>query len=65
MRTELLDRVQGLGGAPGRSAPAARIRSRAAIFEAIASIASGGGPIQAIPVSATSRAKDAFSARKP
>jgi hypothetical protein len=45
--------------------PAARIRSRAAIFEPIASIASGGGPIQAIPASVTSRAKDAFSARKP
>ena len=31
--------------------PAARIRSRAAIFEPMASIASGGGPIQASPAS--------------
>ena len=45
--------------------PAARMRSRAAIFEPIASIASGGGPIQTSPASATWRAKSAFSARKP
>jgi hypothetical protein len=45
--------------------PAACIRSRAAIFEPIASIAAGGGPIHVSPDSSTSRAKPAFSARKP
>jgi hypothetical protein len=41
------------------------MRSRAAIFEPIASIASGGGPIQTMPASAQARAKAAFSARNP
>ena len=45
--------------------PAARMRSRAAIFEPIASIASGGGPIQTSPASSTRRANSAFSARNP
>jgi hypothetical protein len=45
--------------------PAARMRSRAVVFEPIASIASGDGPIQVSPASATCRAKAAFSARKP
>ena len=45
--------------------PAAAIRRRAPIFEPIASIASGGGPIQTSPAAATARAKSAFSARKP
>ena len=45
--------------------PAACMRSRAAIFEPIASIASGGGPIQTSPASSTGRAKAAFSARNP
>lgn len=39
--------------------------SFARVFEAIASIASGGGPIQTRPASITSRAKPAFSERKP
>ncbi len=45
--------------------PASRIRSRAAVFEPIASIASGGGPIHTSPASPTCRAKEAFSARNP
>ena len=45
--------------------PAAFIRSRASVFEPIASIASGGGPIQVRPAASTARAKSAFSARKP
>ena len=45
--------------------PAARIRSRAAILEPMASIASAGGPIQTSPAASTSRANAAFSARKP
>ena len=45
--------------------PAERISSRAAVFEPIASIASGGGPIQTSPACSTARAKAAFSARKP
>ena len=45
--------------------PAARMRSRAAIFDPIASIASAGGPIQTRPDSTTWRAKAAFSARNP
>ena len=52
--------------APGTiGTPAARIRSRAAIFEPMASIASGGGPIQVSPASSTALAKSAFSARNP
>ena len=45
--------------------PAAFIRSRASVFEPIASIASGGGPIQVRPAASTARANVAFSARKP
>jgi hypothetical protein len=45
--------------------PAARIRSLASILEPMASIASGGGPIQTSPWSMQARAKPAFSARKP
>jgi hypothetical protein len=45
--------------------PAAFIRSRASVLEPIASIASGGGPIQTRPACSTARANDAFSARKP
>ena len=45
--------------------PAAFIRSRASVFEPIASIAAGGGPIQTRPASSTARANVAFSARKP
>jgi hypothetical protein len=45
--------------------PAACILLRAASFEPIASIASGGGPIQPSPAASTARAKPAFSARKP
>jgi hypothetical protein len=45
--------------------PAARIRSRAAIFEPIASMASAGGPIHVRPASSTIRANVAFSARNP
>ena len=52
--------------APGMiGTPAACMRSRAAIFDPIASIASGGGPIQTSPASPTCRAKAAFSARNP
>jgi hypothetical protein len=45
--------------------PAAFIRSRASVFDPIASIASGGGPIQVSPASSTARANAAFSARNP
>ena len=45
--------------------PAADMSRRASTFDPIASIASGGGPIQTIPASAQARAKAAFSARKP
>ncbi len=45
--------------------PAACINRRAVTFEPIASIASGGGPIQTRLASSTARAKLAFSARKP
>ena len=45
--------------------PAADISRRASTFEPIASIASGGGPIQTIPASSHARANPAFSARKP
>ena len=45
--------------------PASRMSARAAVFDPIASIASGGGPIQVRPASSTARAKAAFSARKP
>ena len=53
-------------GVPGMTGtPAACISRRASTFEPIASIASGGGPIQTMPDSPTARANDAFSARKP
>ena len=45
--------------------PAASMRCRAPIFDPIASIAAGGGPIQTSPASAQARANAAFSARKP
>ncbi len=45
--------------------PASRIRRRASVFDPIASIASGGGPIQVSPAASTARANRAFSARKP
>ena len=45
--------------------PAAAIRRLASIFEPIAAIASGGGPIHVSPASMTARAKAAFSDRKP
>ena len=45
--------------------PAPCMSRRASIFEPIASIASGGGPIQVIPASPQARANAAFSARKP
>jgi hypothetical protein len=45
--------------------PASRMISRALVFEPMASIASGGGPMKTIPASSQARAKAAFSARKP
>jgi hypothetical protein len=45
--------------------PATFIRSRASVFEPIASIAPGGGPIQTRPAASTVRANTAFSARNP
>ena len=52
--------------APGTiGTPASAMISRARVFEPIASIASGGGPMKTIPASAQARAKSAFSARKP
>ena len=45
--------------------PAAAISSLAAILEPMASIASGGGPTKVSPACAQSRAKPAFSDRKP
>ena len=45
--------------------PAAAISSRALVLEAIASIASGEGPMKTRPASAHARAKSGFSARKP
>ena len=45
--------------------PALRMSSRAATFDPITSIASGGGPIQTRPASEQARANEAFSARKP
>ncbi len=52
--------------APGTiGTPASAMISRALVFEPIASIASGGGPIKMIPASAQARANSAFSARKP
>ena len=45
--------------------PASRMSSRARVFDPIASIASGGGPMNVTPASPHARAKSAFSARKP
>ena len=45
--------------------PAAAMRWRAPIFDPIASIAAGGGPIQVSPASSHARANAAFSARNP
>ena len=45
--------------------PAASISARARTLEPMASMASGGGPIQTMPASASARANPAFSARKP
>ncbi len=51
---------------PGASgAPTVRAIIRAAVLSPSASIAAGGGPIQVRPAAITSRAKWAFSARKP
>lgn len=58
--------VAAAGSTGSRSGtPAARISSLARVLEAMASMASGGGPIQASPAAATSRAKPAFSERNP
>ena len=52
--------------APGRTGtPARSMRSRASVFEPMAAIASGDGPIQVSPASITDCAKAAFSDRKP
>ena len=52
--------------APGSTGtPASRISSLAAIFDPIASMASGVGPTNVIPAAAHCRAKPAFSERKP
>ena len=45
--------------------PAARISALASIFEPIAAIAAGGGPIHVSPASTTAWANAADSARKP
>ncbi len=45
--------------------PAACIRCRLSVFEPIASIDSGDGPMKISPASRQARAKAAFSARKP
>ena len=45
--------------------PALSMILRASVFEPIASIALGGGPIQVIFAFSTAFAKGAFSARKP
>ena len=45
--------------------PAARMSSRARVFEPMASIAFAGGPMNVIPASSRAWAKAAFSARKP
>ncbi len=52
-----------LSGSTGT--PAARISRLASIFEPIAAIAAGGGPIHTSPASRTDWAKAAFSLRKP
>ena len=45
--------------------PAVSIARRALILEPIASIASGGGPMNTRPAAAQARAKSPFSARNP
>ena len=45
--------------------PAACIRCRDSVFDPIASIDSGDGPMKMMPASRQARAKLAFSARKP
>ena len=45
--------------------PAACIRCRDSVFDPIASIDSGDGPMNVIPASRQARANAAFSARKP
>ncbi len=51
---------------PGRTGtPALSISSFALVFDPIASMASGGGPMKVMPASAQALAKSAFSDRKP
>lgn len=50
---------------PSSGTPASAMSLLARVLEAIASIASGSGPIQMSPASRTARAKAAFSERKP
>ena len=58
--------VTASGASSGRTGtPAAAISRLASIFEPIAAIASGGGPIHVSPASITAAAKAAFSDRKP
>ncbi len=45
--------------------PAAAITCRALVFDAMASIASGGGPMKVTPAAAQARANPEFSARNP
>jgi hypothetical protein len=45
--------------------PAASIRCRLSVFDPMASIDSGDGPMNVMPSSRQARAKVAFSARKP
>ena len=52
-----------LSGSTGTPAP--RINRFASIFEPIAAIAAGGGPIQFSPASITDWANAAFSLRNP
>ncbi len=52
--------------APGSTGtPAAAMSSFAAVFDPIASMASGGGPTKVRPAAAQARAKPAFSERNP
>ena len=54
------------GASPVRTGtPAASMSFLAAIFEPMASMDRGSGPIQVSPASITARAKAAFSERKP
>jgi hypothetical protein len=45
--------------------PASAMISRARVFEPIASMALGGGPMKTMPASSQARANTAFSARNP